>query len=403
MRPKSLPAVSTGSLFLACIANNIELERGDLTVVTPDGNRRRFVGIDPGRPCTITIRSWPGFLKALPLGSSALGRAYAAGHFDADDLVALAQIEIAPGNRAMLPLAALHGALRRLQGFRLRRNDNTRQGAKRNIRSHYDIGNDFYRLWLDPSMTYSAALFGGRELDLEAAQAAKYARALKVVGAAEGGHILELGCGWGGFVEFAARAGFKVTAITLSPAQLRYARDRIAAAGLAGQVSIELLDYRDVTGLYDAVVSIEMIEAVGEAYWPSFFGKLAKVLRPGGRALLQTSTVPDQRFATYRTGSDFIREEIFPGGMLVPSGRMASEGQAAGLELTDVLMFGRDYAKTLELWCRAFDREIAAIRRLGLDERFIRAWRLYLLGCQGVFEAGDVDVGQFCFERPLAS
>jgi cyclopropane-fatty-acyl-phospholipid synthase len=403
MPPKSLRAVSAGPLFLACIAKAIELQRGDLTVVTPDGARRRLVGADPGRPCTVMIRNWPGFLKALPLGSAALGRAYAAGHFDTDDLVALAQLQIAPSNRSILPMAALHGALQRLQGLRLRHNDNTRLGSRRNIRYHYDIGNDFYRLWLDHGMTYSSALFEGVERDLETAQTAKYARVLKAVGAPAGGHILEIGCGWGGFAEFAARAGFKVTAITLSPEQLHYARNRIAAAGLAGHVTIELLDYRDVKGSYDAIVSIEMIEAVGESYWSSFFAKLAQALRPGGRALLQTSTVPDNRFEAYRTGTDFIREEIFPGGMLVPSGRLATEADAAGLKLADVLMFGQDYAKTLGLWCQAFDREIAAIRRMGFDDRFIRAWRLYLLGCQGVFEAGDVDVGQFCFERPSAA
>jgi cyclopropane-fatty-acyl-phospholipid synthase len=399
MRQTSLRAVPLGQFFIACVAQSIELRRGELTVVTPDGVSRRFVGADPGRACKVVIRNWLGFLKALPFGSAALGMAYADGYFDADDLVALAQLQIAPNKHSALPLVALRRALQRLQNWRLRRHENTRQGARRNIRAHYDIGNDFYTLWLDRGMTYSAALFEGVERDLETAQSAKYQRALDTVGARDGGHILEIGCGWGGFAEFAGRAGYKVTAITLSPAQLQHSRTRIAAAGLDDRVTVELLDYRDVKGTFDGVVSIEMIEAVGEAYWSSFFSKLVEVLCPGSRALVQTTTVPDERFESYRTGSDYIREQIFPGGMLISPGRIASEARAADLMVADVLLFGRDYAKTLALWCVAFDRQVSKIRRLGFDDRFVRAWRLYLLGCQGLFEAGDIDVGQFCLER----
>lgn len=388
-----------GELALLVLSKIVKLQRGQLTLVMPGGAERGFVGAEIGRPCRITVRSLVGFILALPFGSAAVGRAYAAGHFEADDLAALAQLEPLPVGRFSIVLRVVRRGLRYLQGLRLLRNANTRQGSKRNISAHYDIGNRFYALWLDRGMTYSAALFGGEARDLEQAQAAKYERALAALGAPSGGHILEIGCGWGGFAEHAGRAGFRVTAITLSEAQLDYARRRIAQAGLADRVTIEFLDYRDIKGSFDGIVSIEMIEAVGEAFWPSYFSTLAQALRPGSRAVVQTSTVPDERFEAYRRGTDFVREEIFPGGMLIPPGRLKTAAAAFDLELVDVTTFGQDYAKTLEIWCAAFDRSLDDVRALGFDDRFIRAWRLYLLGCQGVFEAGDIDVGQFCLER----
>ncbi len=386
-------------LVLLTLSKTIDLKRGQLELVMPGGVKHRFVGAEPGRPCRIVIRNLLGFLAALPLGAAAIGRSYAAGHFDADDLAGLAQLQVVPTGPLSRVLGAIRSRIQRLQNVCLLRHVNTRRGAAHNIRAHYDIGNNFYSLWLDRGMTYSAALFADSTCDLETAQAAKYERALAMVGAPNGGHILEIGCGWGGFAEHAGRAGVRVTAITLSEAQLAYARRRIAEAGLAGQVTVEFLDYRDVSGSFDGVVSIEMLEAVGESYWPSFFAKIAEVLRPGARAVVQTSTLPDERFAAYRTGTDFIREEIFPGGLLISQGRLTTAAAAAGLGVVDAFTFGQDYAKTLGLWCDVFDRRLPEIRGLAFDDRFIRAWRLYLLGCQGLFEAGDIDVGQFCLER----
>jgi cyclopropane-fatty-acyl-phospholipid synthase len=399
--PSARPTKLLGELVLFVLSKIVKLQRGQLHLVMPGGAERSFVGAESGRLCRIIVRNLLGFVMALPFGSATVGRAYAAGHFDADDLAALAQLQPVPAGRLSLVLRTVRRGMQYLQNLCLLRRSNTRQGAKSNIRAHYDIGNDFYALWLDRGMTYSAALFEDEDRDLEEAQTAKYERALAAIGVPDGGHILEIGCGWGGFAEHAGRAGFRVTAITLSEAQLGYARRRIARSGLADRVAIEFLDYRDVKGSFDGVVSIEMIEAVGEAYWPRFFSTVAQVLRPGNRAVVQTSTLPDQRFSAYRNGTDFVREEIFPGGMLIPQGVLKTTASASGLEVVDVATFGRDYAKTLGLWCAAFDRRHRDVRGLGFDDRFIRAWRLYLLGCQGLFEAGDIDVGQFCLERVL--
>lgn len=387
---------------LDCLSWALKLTRGHVVIVAPAGGASRLLGPKPGPCCRIEIRSWLGFLGALPFGSAGIGRAYAAGYFEADDLVALAQLKVEASDRLASLINPLRAALRHIAGWRLRLNKNTRRGSVRNVQAHYDIGNNFYALWLDPGMTYSAALFEGDNCDLEAAQAAKYQRVLDYIGAPEGGHLLEIGCGWGGFAELAGRVGFRVTAITLSEAQLAYTRRRIHNAGLADRVTVELLDYRDVVGSFDGIASIEMIEAVGEAYWPSFFNRMADVLKPGARAVLQVTTVPDDHFKRYMTGTDFIRKEIFPGGMLISPGRVAAEVRAAGLRLTSKFQFGQDYAKTLALWCATFDQQLGAVRALGFDEHFIRSWRLYLLGCQGLFETGDIDVGQYGLERPIS-
>jgi cyclopropane-fatty-acyl-phospholipid synthase len=292
---------------------------------------------------------------------------------------------------------AIHGRWWATLAYRLRHwlRPNTRAGSRRNVHAHYDLGNDFYRLWLDGTMTYSSALFGGDlSLGLEQAQSAKYARILHELGAQPGEHILEVGCGWGGFAEHAARAGCRVTGITVSQAQLGYAQARIAAAGLADRVELKLLDYRDLEGRFDHVASIEMFEAVGERYWPVYFGTLRERLKPGGRAVVQTITIAESKFERYRTGTDFIQQYIFPGGMLPSPQRFRAEAAAQGLAVAGMHAFGADYAETLRRWHRHFDEVAARVEAQGFDERFMRTWRFYLAYCEAGFRARATDVVQ---------
>jgi cyclopropane-fatty-acyl-phospholipid synthase len=279
---------------------------------------------------------------------------------------------------------------------------NTHAGARRNILAHYDLGNAFYDQWLDPSMTYSAALFTEAEEGLQSAQRRKYARLAELAGVRRDAEVLEIGCGWGGFAEYAAgELGAKVTAITLSPAQQAYARERLFRAGLAERVEVKLLDYRDAAGAYDAIVSIEMFEAVGEAYWPVYFRRLAELLAPGGRAGLQVITIRDDLFEDYRRRPDFIQLEIFPGGMLPTKPRLAAEAAGAGLRVAadGWLEMGRCYADTLAAWRERFDAAWPRIAEQGFDARFRRLWRYYLAYCEAGFRTGRTDVVQFALTR----
>jgi cyclopropane-fatty-acyl-phospholipid synthase len=275
-------------------------------------------------------------------------------------------------------------------------NRNSRKGSRRNIHAHYDIGNSFYQLWLDPSMTYSSALFAGHEQSLQQAQQAKYARLLQeaLPESDAPAHLLEIGCGWGGFAELAARAGHQVHGITLSTEQLAYARQRMDQAGLAERARLSLTDYRDTQGQYDAVVSVEMFEAVGQTYWPSYFRTVAQRLKPGGRAAIQTITIADPLFDAYRRSTDFIQQYIFPGGMLPSPSAFAREAQRAGLRVVNTLSFGLDYARTLALWRKAFHQALPEVRAQGFDERFIRTWDFYLAYCEAGFASQNTDVLQ---------
>jgi cyclopropane-fatty-acyl-phospholipid synthase len=264
--------------------------------------------------------------------------------------------------------------------------------------AHYDLGNDFYTLWLDPTMSYSSALFSGdAQRSLQAAQLAKYRRILRCLNARPGQRVLEIGCGWGGFAEVAAReAGLDVLGVTLSPAQLEYARQRIAKAGLNEQVRLELCDYRDLSGeKFDHIVSIEMFEAVGERWWPSYFKTLARMLAPEGRAMVQSITIQDELFPRYRRGTDFIQQHVFPGGMLPSPSAFSRQAAKAGLAVRDVFAFGPDYSRTLAEWSTRFEQQWPAIEAQGFDQRFLRLWRFYLGYCQAGFNSGCTDVMQF--------
>jgi cyclopropane-fatty-acyl-phospholipid synthase len=281
-------------------------------------------------------------------------------------------------------------------GLRHRLRRNTRSGSRRNVHAHYDIGNAFYARWLDPSLTYSSAVFDGHfEASLEAAQHAKYQRIIDTLGLRAGMRILEIGCGWGGFALHAARQGIHVHGVTISLAQLEFALQRVHEQRLADRVKLELRDYRTLTGQYDGIVSIEMFEAVGERFWPTYFGILRDRLMPGARALVQTITIDDSHFAAYRATSDFIREYIFPGGMLPSPERFIAVAKRSRLAGQVTLAFGRDYAETLRRWRSAFETQLEAIRAQGFDETFVRTWRLYLAYCEAGFDEGRTDVMQF--------
>jgi len=378
------------------------LEIGRLTLTSPDRTTRRFGpgGVpasrsDLPREAELRLHDWSVFRKVLVGGDVAFAETYMEGAWDTSDLVALLTI-VAVNQRALEH--AFYGRRWQQTVFRLRHllRSNSRRRARRNIVAHYDLGNDFYRLWLDPKMTYSAALFGAdTTCSLEDAQQAKYARVLRELGAAPGAHLLELGCGWGGFAETAAGAGYRITGVSLSDAQTVYARDRVASAGLAERADLRIQDYRDVRDRYDGVASIEMFEAVGERYWPAFFRAVRLALKPGARACIQTITIADERFERYRRSSDFIQQYIFPGGMLCSPSRFVAEACAAGLEVDAVHRFGHDYEQTLKRWLAAFDANVEAIRAQGFDDRFVRCWRFYLAYCAAGFASETTDVAQY--------
>jgi cyclopropane-fatty-acyl-phospholipid synthase len=284
--------------------------------------------------------------------------------------------------------------------LRHRLRPNTRAGARRNIAEHYDLGNEFYARWLDPTMTYSSAIFAEPGMPLEEAQRAKYRRVVETLGIAATDHVLEIGCGWGGFAEFAAKeTGCRVTGLTLSRAQAEFAKARMERQGLADRVDIRIEDYRDVEGKFDKIASIEMFEAVGEENWPVYFKAVADKLKPGGAANVQTIVVADERFPTYRRNIDFIRRYIFPGGLLPSTARLKEEIARIGLRLADAHFFGESYVRTLTEWHRAFIARWREIAPLGFDERFKRMWAYYLCGCAASFRAKTTDVGQFLIQK----
>lgn len=345
------------------------------------------------------VRDLAVFEAVLARGDIGLGEAYMAGQWDSEDPAAL--LTLLARNRERLG-RAVYGRFLQLAGYRLwhRLRANTRSGSRRNIEAHYDLGNAFYRQWLDDTMSYSAAVFAHPDEALEDAQRRKYRRILEGLGALPGQTILEIGCGWGGFAEVAAQEfGCRVFGITLSPAQLEFAQARAARGGFADRAGFALCDYRDVLGQYDHVVSIEMIEAVGERFWPAYFRTLSNRLKPGGQCMLQAISIDRRLFPRYRRGTDFIQRYIFPGGMLPTPERVEAEAGAAGLVMNERFDFGRDYARTLACWQERFLASRPRVRAQGFDERFMRMWRFYLAYCEAGFVAGDIDVHHFRFAR----
>ena len=368
---------------------------GCLTLTLPDGSQVEAAGAEPGPCADLSLHRWRPMWRTLLQGDLGLAFSYRDGDWSSSNLTALLAFGLA--NEASLgQVTAARGPARWLARFLHRANANTRRGSRHNISAHYDLGNRFYGLWLDDTWTYSSACFDGDEQrSLADAQAAKYQRIVASLGLRAGMHVLEIGCGWGGFAMYAARQGIRVRALTISEAQYALAVERIARAGLSDRVTVELRDYRDIDGQYDAIVSIEMFEAVGEAFWPVYFDTLGQHLKAGARALIQSITIAEPQFEAYRASSDFIREFIFPGGMLPSAERFVDAAGRAGLAAEPVLAFGLDYARTLRAWREAFEDHVDAVRALGFDETFIRTWRLYLAYCEAGFAERRTDVMHF--------
>lgn len=375
-----------------------EIEHGCLHLELPNGME---LTVGHGTPdAYLKFHRWNAFRDVLSKGDIGFAEGYISGAWHTADLAGV--LDLLARNRNALDQAIYGRWWGRLYS-RLRHllNANTLSGARRNIATHYDLGNDFYALWLDPSMTYSSARFDGDfSLPLEAAQTRKNQRMLDLLELPAAQSLLEIGCGWGGFAEHAARtAQHKVRGITLSQQQLDHARMRTRQAGLGEQCNFALQDYREETRQYDGIVSIEMFEAVGEAYWPDYFAALKRSLKAGGRAAVQTILIDDALFERYRLGTDFIQQYVFPGGMLPSSRRFTEEAMRAGLAVTRQETFGLDYAETLRRWRLAFHAQADAVRALGFDERFMRIWHFYLAYCEAGFRAGSVDVAQFRLEH----
>ena len=361
-------------------------ERGSLKVIYPSG-KAQLIGSGEPR-AEVTIKHWGAISALVSKGDVGWGEAYLEGLWDSPDIEALARFTI--DNAAAFEAELSANPLKRLfliVSDRIIRRNN-RKGSVRNITAHYDVGDDFYRLWLDETMTYSSALFSNVSDDLATAQKRKYQRLLDITATA-GKKTLEIGCGWGGFAELAVEAGRDLTAITISPRQHHYATQR-----LKNEAVIQLKDYRDIKGKFDSIVSIEMIEAVGEQYWPRYFKTIKDCLADHGKAAIQAIVVEDSYFPIYRSRSDFIRQHVFPGGMLLSPQKIQESAENAGLKVDGLFRFGKDYAKTLRLWLDKFEASLSEIHALGYDDRFVRVWRYYLAICAATFSSGRTDVMQ---------
>lgn len=375
------------------------IDTGSITLVLPSGERMVHLGARPGPDALLRLNRWRALARILLQGDLGFAEGYLRQDWDTADLTAV--IELAARNSVRFEqkftgLAPLR-FLRRLWHLA---KPNTRRGSRRNIAFHYDLGNEFYRCWLDRGMTYSSALYTSPEQELEAAQQAKIDRVAELLDLHGTESVVEIGCGWGSLAARLAPLCREFTGITLSREQLAYARQRLAQAGVADGVRLALVDYRDLQGRYDRIVSIEMLEAVGESYWPRYFRTLYERLKPGGWAVLQAITIDQARFAGYRRSADFIQRHIFPGGMLPTRQIIAEQATAAGLKVSSAEFFGQSYARTLAEWRRRFQAAWPQIESMGFAQRFRRLWNYYLCYCEAGFRAGTIDVGLYVFSRP---
>jgi cyclopropane-fatty-acyl-phospholipid synthase len=412
--PPSAPAAAR-----AVFALMRRLEHGQLDVQLPDGQVVHFTGAhSPELRAGIRLRNWNVCQAALKSGDIGFAESFIDGDWSTPDLARLLELFIA--NRDSIE-AVIYGTWWGSLLYRVKHlfNRNTRTGSKKNIHAHYDLGNAFYRLWLDPTMTYSSAWFeqsqgsqredaARRDTALDEAQWAKVRRALNEVRLAPGQRLLEIGCGWGALAECAGREfGAEVTGVTLSTEQLAFGQQRLAAAGLAERTELQLKDYRDLNAegeaRFDAIASIEMFEAVGREYWPSFFDTVSRQLKPGGRACIQTITIRDELFERYVRSTDFIQQYIFPGGLLPSRSAFMDAAEKAGLVVERCLDFGVDYAETLARWRTRFLQQEHAVRELGFDTRFMRIWEFYLAYCEAAFATGNTSVMQVTLRRPVGT
>jgi cyclopropane-fatty-acyl-phospholipid synthase len=373
---------------------------GRLTVTLPGGDTHVLQGDDGAQSAILDIRDYRFARRVLASGAIGFAEGYMAGEWETPQLATL--LEVLARNQAHVRrLFDGTPVMRAMHWLSHRLNRNSRKGSRRNIHAHYDLGNAFYAAWLDPTMTYSSARFTRPDMALEAAQREKYAALARMMDLRAGQSVLEIGCGWGGFAEFAAReVGARVTAVTISREQFDFARRRLFDAGLSERADVRLIDYRDVEGRFDRVASIEMFEAVGEEFWPAYFGKIRDVLAPGGRAGLQIISIEDALFPRYRRRTDFIQKYVFPGGMLPSEAALRPVIDRAGLAWRTVERFGLDYAETLKQWDERFQAAWNDIRHTaGFDERFRRLWRFYLAYCEAGFRSRRTDVIQLVLDR----
>jgi len=384
-------------LFLQALKS---LQFGSLSLTWPNGQTTHHGGKTACVNAEMTLFHWDVIDRLITHGDVGLGEDYMAGKWSTPDLLAL--MRLAAANLAVFDRYLQTNLwLKLLYWCKHHLFPNTLKRSRQNVHEHYDLGNDFYRLWLDKSMTYSSALFNGdASVSLFDAQKAKYQRILQRLAPSPGSRMLEIGCGWGGFMEVAAARDCHVTGVTLSKEQAQYAAERLQSAGLDSNTEVRLQDYRELTGSFDYVVSIGMFEHVGESYWSTYMRDVHNYLRSGGKAMVQTITIAEERFDRYRAGSDFLREHIFPGGMLPSRERFEALAVDSGLVVNDVFEFGQDYAITLEKWLANVDEQIPAIQALGYSEIFIRKWRFYLASCAGMFRTGGINVMQVELGRP---
>ena len=377
-----------------------KLNSGRVDFILPDGRRFRAEGSKPGPVAEVKINNPDVFARLVREGDLGFCDAYLDGWWTTPDLQAFMDF-IHADNDDMYDGFPGMALVRAWEKARFWFQSNTKRQALKNISYHYDLGNDFYSLWLDDTMTYSSALFNTSQESLEKAQIAKYASMVDQMGVKPGDHVLEIGCGWGGFAEYAAKErGLKVTGLTISKEQLDYANKRIKRKGLSDKVNLKLQDYRDETGVYDGVASIEMFEAVGEKYWPVYFDKIKQCLKPGKQATLQIITIQDARWDVYRKSVDFIQKYIFPGGMLPSPSVLRQEIHRAGLSVQHSIEFGKSYSQTLRRWFEVFNNKWDNISAMGFDDRFRRMWNFYLTSCAATFESGNCDVTQITLQKP---
>lgn len=375
------------------------LHAGRLTIILPSGQPLHVVGREQGPSATLAITRWRALRRLALGGDVGFAEAYIDGDWTSPDLVALIGL-VARNMSALNRTIGGMRLVRLVERLRHMLRGNSRRGSRRNIVAHYDLGNAFYRQWIGETMQYSSAIFANDTEALETAQARKLARIAALLRLDGGESVLEIGCGWGGLAtRLAADAGARVTALTLSPAQRRWAHELTVAEGLEGRVDVRLQDYRDVEGCFDRIVSIEMFEAVGEAWWPAYFRVIAERLKPGGYAVLQVITIDDARYDAYRRTPDFIQKHIFPGGFLPSSTALAAQIAAAGLRLTHRETFGASYARTLAHWRSRFEAKWPDISTQGFDTRFQRLWSYYLSYCEAGFAQSAIDVGLYVIEH----
>lgn len=375
------------------------IQIGKFILIFPDGTKKEFHGKSPGRTGELVLLDFAAIPKILASSDIGLAEAYRDGLLDSPDMTSLLLLCIENQNALE---KVFKGNFFGMIYYRLRHlfRSNSRRGSKKNIQAHYDLGNNFYKLWLDPTMTYSAAIFKNGEESLEEGQKNKYQRIIDTVKPKATDHILEVGCGWGGFATMAAsQTGCQVTCLTLSHEQHHYATELVKKMQLEHLVTIKICDYRDELGLYDHIVSIEMVEAVGEEYWEQYFNMIEAKLKPGGKAMLQSIYIVDDLFDNYRKSTDFIQQYIFPGGMVLAPQVFKKYSLKNNLEIKDFFHFGLDYAQTLKLWRQEFKQKFEQVKSIGFDDSFLKIWDFYYVYCEAGFLSRRIDVAQIVLEK----